>query len=83
MFLIRCSILNYVNADIEESQYYISQDIKVLPYYLTAFHKKNLILQDASGNIKDFVKDKVWLYNTFSRQFRAVKTHVYTEVVSN
>lgn len=37
MFLIRCSILNYVNADIEESQYYISQDLKILPYYLIAF----------------------------------------------
>lgn len=40
MFLIRCSILNYVNADIEESQYYISQDLKILPYYLIAFQKK-------------------------------------------
>lgn len=40
MFLIRCSILNYVNADIEESQYYISQDLKILPYYLIAFLKK-------------------------------------------
>ncbi len=39
MFLIRCSILNYVNADIEESQYYISQDLKILPYYLIAFQK--------------------------------------------
>ena len=30
MFLIRCSILNDVNADIEESQYYIyiTQDFK-------------------------------------------------------
>lgn len=52
MFLIRCSILNYVNADIEESQYYISQDLKILPYYLIAFQKKkNSNLQDASGNI--------------------------------
>lgn len=34
MFLIRCSILNDVNADIEESQYYISQDLKILPSYL-------------------------------------------------
>ena len=43
MFLIRCSILNYVNADIEESQYYISQDLKILPYYLIAFQKKRRI----------------------------------------
>lgn len=40
MFLIRCSILNSVNADVEESQYYISQDLKILPYYLIAFRKK-------------------------------------------
>lgn len=55
MFLIRCSILNYVNADIEESQYYISQDLKIKPYYLIAFQKEkkntNFKLQDASGNI--------------------------------
>lgn len=59
MFLIRCSILNYVNADIEESQYYISQDLKknsLLPYYFIAFRNKmNSNLRDNSGNVKDDV----------------------------
>lgn len=62
MFLIRCSILNYVNADIEESQYYISQDLKILPYYLIAFQKKKTptckTLVEIYSNI---VKDDVCL----------------------
>lgn len=43
MFLIRCSILNYVNADIEESQYYIIPGFKkstLLPYRIPDYEKK-------------------------------------------
>lgn len=45
MFLIRCSILNYVNADIEESQYYIIPGFKnstLLPYRIPDYDKKEI-----------------------------------------
>lgn len=64
MFLIRCSILNYVNADIEESQYYIIPGFKKnLPYYLIAFQRRKTkrkinLKRETRGNI---VKDNVWL----------------------
>lgn len=62
MFLIRCSILNYVNADIEESQYYISQDLKILPCNLIAFQIKVIPTCKTLVVIySNIVKDNVWL----------------------
>lgn len=48
MFLIRCSILNYVNADIEESQYYI----------IPGFKKKSTLLPYCIPEEKDKEKNK-------------------------
>ena len=44
----KISILNYINADIEESRYYILQEFKILPYCIPV---KNINLQNASGSI--------------------------------
>lgn len=62
MFLIRCSILNYVNADIEEPILYITGfknfnllhstkicDIYLYLYIYTYLRVKEFHLQDASG----------------------------------
>lgn len=58
MFLIRCSILNYVNADIEESQYYISQDLRIVPYYLIAFQKIQWSLKDDVRALSSIIVEK-------------------------
>lgn len=79
MFLIRCSILNYVNADIEESQYYISQDLKILPYYLIAFQKKkkNSNLQDTSGNIFKYCKGRCLALSSAKDHHRQMNIYIH------
>lgn len=64
MFLIRCSILNYVNADIEEPILYITgfknftllHSTKICDIYISIYTNiyelKNSNLQDASGGCK-------------------------------
>ncbi len=65
MFLIRCSILNYVNADIEEPILYKMGFKNFTLWHSTKIYDislykylKNSNLQDASGGIlAHFVKD--------------------------
>lgn len=81
MFLIRCSILNYVNADIEESQYYISQDLKILPYYLIAFQKRNYTTSKMLVEIYSHCKGRCLALSSTedSSQKRQTVEYIYTQ----